>query len=211
MRQQDPSTNLDQLIDQQAHALVGETAASGDAAVYRIATKRWLRSLVHEHSLAARGWFIEQARLPSVTIFGGDPAYLHGMQRKLTLGLGNVEHRDAVFDTQAVQDVFRDSCINLNFTSLQFDTAVVNRVFDVFMAGGLCLTDYRDGLATLTNSHAEFSWKTLSELRERVAYWSDPARARERALLIRKVQADLGEHGGYTRLADRLIAIGRTL
>lgn len=184
----------------------GEAFGPGvETAALRVAHVHWLRSQFTTHTMPFRGWVLEQADLPDLTVFGGDPAYLHRVDRCLTLPSPGVTHRPAVYDPAEVQALFRRSACSVNISSLQFDHAVVNRVHDVFMAGGLCLTDALGGVATLTREHAEISFRSPEELRERAAYFADPRNSARRTALIRAVQQDLLAHTGYGPIGERVL------
>lgn len=141
-----------------------------------------------------------------MTIFGGDPAYLHSVARDLQIDRPGVNYHPAVYEPNEVQRIFRQSKININVSSMQFDYAVVNRFHDVIMSGGLCLTDARSGLADLTSSHEDVSFRTLDELRDRAEYFSRPENAQQRALLIKSIQKDIANNSGYPLLAKTIIS-----
>jgi hypothetical protein len=170
----------------------------------RWAYVHWLRSQFTARTMPFRGWVLEQAQLPDLTVVGGDPAYLHRVDRCLTLKGAGIRHLPPIYEVPAVRDVFRHSACSINITSLQFDHAVVNRFHDVFLAGGLCLTDARSGVAELTSEHAELTFRTVDELRERVHHFSAPRNSRQRALLIAAVQRDVQARSGYVGLADQV-------
>jgi hypothetical protein len=169
----------------------------------------WLRHQFNLRSMAFRGRVLEEAAAAGIaaagdlTVYGGDPAYLHRVDRQATLGAG-IRHQPPVYDEAAVQGVFRGTACSINITSLQFDHAVVNRFHDVFLAGGLCLTDARPGLAELTREHAEISYRNAAELADRVRHFSHPARSAQRRLLIEAVQRELLQRSGYPLLADAI-------
>lgn len=175
----------------------------GETVAARIAQVHWIRHQFNLRSMAFRGRLLEEAGLPDLTVYGGDPAYLHRVERRATLGAG-IRHEAAVHDEAAVQAIYRGTACSINITSLQFDHAVVNRVHDVFMAGGLCLTDARPGLPELTREHAEISWRDADELREKVRYFSDPRHELSRHRLIQAVQADVMQRSGYPILAAEI-------
>jgi len=188
-----------------AHAATLEGLGSPeDNTLLRIAAAQWLRTEVHQQTMPFRGWLLENADLATLDIFGGDPAYLHRVDRHLSLERPGITTHPAVYDAERLQQVFSRSRVSLNLTALQFDHAVINRFHDATMAGGLCLMDRRPGLAELTSAHAEISFNDVGELAERVRYWADPRRAGERASLVRKLQADVAAHSGYDKLAQAI-------
>ncbi len=188
-----------------AHAATLEGLGSPeDNTLLRIAAAQWLRTEVHHQTMPFRGWLLENADLASLDVFGGDPAYLHRVDRHLALERPGITMHPAVYEAERLQQVFSRSRVSLNLTALQFDHAVINRFHDATMAGGLCLMDRRPGLEELTSAHAEISFNDVGELAERVRYWADPRRAGERANLVRKLQVDVAARSGYDKLAQAI-------
>lgn len=178
----------------------------GEQRIMKIALAEWLRNEITGRTMPLRGWVFENCDIQPLTIFGGDPAYLHSVKRNLEVHRSGVNYEPPLYEIDKVQRVFNKSKININISSLQFDHAVVNRFHDVVMSGGLCLTDALPGLAELTSAHEEVSFRTLDELRDRADYFSRQENARERALLIKKIQADVAGNSGYPLLAQSIIA-----
>lgn len=205
-RQQDMGVALQPAVVACSQQALSYFGAPADVQALRVAHTQWLRTQTMHQSLQFRGWVFENAQLPDVKIFGGDPAYLHGVERSLRVQAEGVDYQPAVYELDALRAIFRNSAVNVNVSSLQFDHAVVNRFHDVTMAGGLCLTDYRDGIVDLTRHHAQVSFRTLAELRDKVRHFSDPANRRERALLIEDMQRELAERSGYPYLCREILS-----
>lgn len=203
-RRADFASPLEPFVKAYADQAIDGLGSASEQAVLRVAQAQWLRNEITGQTLPFRGWVFEQCVIEPLAIFGGDPAYLHKVNRSLQVARLGVSYHPAVYDPAALQRVFNRSRVNINISSLQFDHAVVNRVHDVFMAGGLCLTDARDGLAALTSAHAEISFRTLAELADRTSYFCDPAHAYERANLIDRVQRDIVANSGYGLLGQAI-------
>lgn len=170
-----------------------------------------LRSLVNVVSTAFRGSVLDAAKLPSVDVFGGDPAYMHGATMDRRLSTPGVTYHAPVFDLEALTHVYRSSGVSLNISSPQFDYAVPNRFHDVVMSGGLCLTDRRAGLRDLTEYHEQVSYASVDELRDKVEYFTHASHRQLRARLIRALQRDVVSRSGYPLLAARIAeAVSRT-
>ena len=60
----------------------------------------------------------------------------------------------------------------MNISSLQFDTAVNNRIFDVVLSGGFILTDRRKDLYDICAFADEISFETPEEMNEKISYFS---------------------------------------
>jgi Glycosyl transferases group 1 len=188
------------------HFAVAAAALPHADLLREVAHTLWQRSLVNAVSTLFRGAVIGAAELPGLTVFGGDPAYLHGQNATRTLAGAAVTHRPPVYDVSELARVYRGSAVSLNISSPQFDYAVPNRFHDVVMAGGLCLTDRRSGLADLTDLHEQVSYRTLDELRDKAAYLAHPANRGRRAQLVRALQHDVTQRSGYAALAAHVIA-----
>ena len=204
-RQRDLGVALQPAVEAYSSAALAHFGNPADVTALRVAHTQWLRTQTMHQSLQFRGWVFEQAQLPAVTIFGGDPAYLHGVARSLRVEAEGVRYEQAVYEPEALRRIYRGSAVNLNVSSMQFDHAVINRFHDVIMAGGLCLTDYRDGIVNLTRHHAQVSYRTLAELRDKVHYFSQPEHRRERALLIEDIQRELLERSGYPLVCREIL------
>jgi hypothetical protein len=172
----------------------------------KVALFQWMRTQVTMNSLPLRGRVLARAAVRPLTVIGGDPAYMSGVQRDLRLATEGITYLPPVFEVDALSDIYRNSRVSINITSLQFDHAVVNRFHDVVMSGGLCLTDWRPGLEELTTLHGEVSFRTVDELRDKARHFVAPANASSRAALVRALQADVARHSGYPAITSALVA-----
>lgn len=202
-RKADQRSKLEPLIRTACEAFDG-IGDEADQSLLKISAAQWLRTQISLQGMPFRGWVFENANAGPLTIFGGDPAYLHGVERHLRIDHPQIAYAPAVYDPIAVHRIFNRSKVNLNVSSLQFDHAVVNRFHDVVMSGGLCLTDARDGLPDLTPLHEEISYRTMDELRDRIRHFSKPENASQRALLIKAMQRDIARNSGYHLLAQAI-------
>lgn len=204
-RRQDFGTPLEPSVKAYADQALDGLGDANDQAVLRVAQAQWLRNQITGQTMPLRGWVFEQCDIAPLDIFGGDPAYLHNVARNLQVQRAGVGYHPAVYEPADVQRVFNKSKVSINISSLQFDHAVVNRFHDVIMSGGLCLTDARSGLADLTSSHEDLSYRTLDDLKDRTEYFSKPENARARAALIKAVQKDVAQNSGYALLAQLIV------
>jgi len=204
-RQADLSFSIEPLLRSSSDARLVGLGTTADQAILKVAAAQWLRSQVTSQTMPFRGWIFENCDVGSLTIFGGDPAYLHRIERNLTIDRPGIRYKPAAYELQDIRRVFNKSKININLSSMQFDHAVVNRFHDVIMSGGLCLTDARSGLAELTSAHEEVSYTTLQELHERALHFAKPENAIQRALLIKRIQQDIVQNSGYTLLVNAIL------
>lgn len=178
-------------------------AASTDNATFELAVTDWLRGKVGLASIPYRGCVLEQSGLDKVHIFGGDPAYLHGVNRELQIS-GAIYHPPE-HDPTRVQAIYNQSSVSINITSPQFDYAVVNRFYDVFISGGFCLTDRMEGLQDLTELYREVSYSTLEELRSKAEFYASSDNKDIRRETIIEIQRKLVSKVAYSHLAESLL------
>jgi hypothetical protein len=86
----------------------------------------------------------------------------------------HVVYRAATIDYSSTASIYAKSKISLNISSLQFDTAINNRIIDVILAGGFILTDKRDDLAFFGDLADEITFETPEELQYKIDFFMDP-------------------------------------
>lgn len=105
-------------------------------------------------------------------------------------------------------DVYTHSEINLNLTSMQMQTAVNQRVFDVPLAGGFLLTDFQEDIETLFDTRKDVvTFEDQLELPGLVKYYNNKESERRR---ITEAAAEriVSEHT-YRHRINRIIAYAR--
>jgi len=138
-----------------------------------LATQQFLMAGLNKFSSPLRGQLISTIKNHRVDIFGGDLSYGRMNDPLLVLQQSNVHYQPATQNYQDACGIYQSSRINLNISSLQFDTAVNNRVFDVILSGGFILTDKRSELNDIFPFISEITYETPEELIEKIKYWSD--------------------------------------
>ena len=138
-----------------------------------LATQQFLMAGLNKFSSPLRGQLISTIKNHRVDIFGGDLSYGRINDALLVLQQNNVHYQPATQNYRDANTIYQNSRINLNISSLQFDTAVNNRVFDVALSGGFFLTDRRPDLESIFPFANEISYQTPEEMCEKIKYWSD--------------------------------------
>jgi hypothetical protein len=141
---------------------------------HRLATQRYLMQLVNQFTMAYRGELISNIYGHAINIYGGDPSYGRINSPLLKLDSPNVIYHPATSNYSDAIDIYATSKINLNISSLQFDSALNNRIIDVVMAGGFVLTDRRSDLFTHSAVVNEISFDTPEELQYRLELLLSP-------------------------------------
>jgi len=144
-----------------------------DAIKNPLATQQFLMAGLNKFSSPMRGQIISTIKHHRVDIFGGDLSYGRIADPLLILQQSNVHYQPATQNYQYACNIYQSSRINLNISSLQFDTAVNNRVFDVVLSGGFILTDKRSDLIDVCALANEISYNTPEEMNEKISYYSD--------------------------------------
>jgi len=121
-----------------------------------------------------RGQLISTIKKHPVNIFGGDLSYGRILDPLLVLKQENIYYNAATSDYQYSNLIYQSSRINLNITSLQFDTAINNRIVDIGMSGGFLLTDKRSDLKKIIPFYDEITYETPEEMNEKIDFWSSP-------------------------------------
>ena len=144
-----------------------------------VTQKQRYYGLIHNTSLFFRGKFLQDlADKHCIDIIGGNPAYIHGTMGRSNINHPNIRYHAPTTRPEVVRDLYSRSKVNINITSLQFDTTIINRVMDIGGAGGFPLTDWRDDLAELSVNE-QISYRTVEELSSKIEYFLTHERERE--------------------------------
>ena len=129
---------------------------------------------VNFYTMFFRGKVIESITSQEVDIYGGDPSWLHGQKQSRFLSGNNIRYHAPLFEPNQVCEMFSNTRVNLNITSLQFDSAVINRIADCASAGGFILTDRKKQLNDLTSVADEISFSNTEEMLQKISFHSNP-------------------------------------
>jgi spore maturation protein CgeB len=145
-----------------------------------------------------------QELVPFEPVIYGDPGW-----REL---LGNgFRLRPEVNYYDELPQVYGNTTINFNATSLQMKAAVNQRVFDAPAAGGFVLTDFREQLAELFQVGEEVAcFEELGEIPEMVHFYLQQAKVREK-MTVKARSRVLAEHTYRHRVTAMLEVMRRAL
>ena len=184
-------TSLDHHIKNDFNRLKGIDSLCDVQTTADISLKMQYIQHVHLYSQPHRGAVLEKVCGHDLHIYGGDPSWVHGIEQSRFLNNANITYHKPVFERDQVIDIFSTSKINVNITSLQFDTAVINRVMDCAAAGGFILTDRKDQLYELTSVADEISYRTIDELNYKIDYFMQPENQKLREEIRRQLRREL--------------------
>lgn len=135
---------------------------------------RYLMQLVTKFTMAYRGEVISNVKRHSVNIYGGDLSYGTIDNPLLKISRDHVTYHAATVDYANTSEIYQKSKISLNISSLQFDSAINNRIIDVILAGGFVLTDRRDDLALNSHVAEDISFDSPEEMQYKLDYFLNP-------------------------------------
>ena len=118
---------------------------------------------------------------------------------------GNVQYLPATADYQTTQSIYQNSKININLSSLQFDTAINNRIIDIVMAGGFVITDKRSALIELCPSCAEISFDSPEEMQYLIDYFMHPANFHKYQQVKEAVFHEMKDQFTYERVISKML------
>lgn len=198
--------NLDKNLEPSALSFAARVSSSECEDVNDLIMKYFYVSVLHLHSHAFRGELIKRIDRAEIDIIGGDPAYLHGLTSNQRIEKPTVRYSPAIENYSETQTVYANSKINLNITSLQFDTAVINRVIDIGAAGGFVLTDWKSDLEKITSVAQAISYRTLDELNHKIDYYLHPDHEPERLELAEALHQDVKQHCTYAAVVEFILS-----
>ncbi len=146
--------------------------------------------LANYYTLFLRGGVLQALKNCSIDLYGGDPAWMHGVDASRTFTAQHITNKKPVFDRNEVANIFHASAINLNITSLQFDSAMINRVIDCVAAGGFMLTDRKAQLCELSSCAEEIAYSTVDELNEKIDFYLAPANREKRREIVAQMSEE---------------------
>ena len=135
------------------------------------AIHQYLIAGLNKLSSAYRGELLSKIASQRIDIFGGDLSYGKLSDPLLVLDRPNIYYQPATTDYIQAKHIYQGSRVNINISSLQFDSAINNRVIDAVMAGGFILTDDRTDLNFLGELKEYITYRCPEELEYKVHYW----------------------------------------
>jgi len=197
--------NLDYCIEKTANAFSAQYAKNAETSLLPIIYKYFYLSAIHTYSFYFRGEIIKNIKDIPIAIIGGDHGYLNQKNSQRIIVKSNIEYFPPLQDYGQTPKIYAGSKVNLNITSLQFDTAVINRVIDVGAVGGFILTDWKADLPKLTRVAQEISYKTIEELNHKLEYYLHPDHQKERLEIAATLHQDIQQKCTYLTVVEGIL------
>ena len=157
------------------------------------------------YTMFLRGAVLQELNEWKIDLYGGDPAWMHGVEQTRNFVETHITNHKPVFAPQDVAKIFSISKVNLNITSLQFDTGLINRVIDCISAGGFILTDRKTQMFELTSCTDRITYSSIDELKDKIRYFTSPTHQSERKDLIKQMQKDFSANCSVERCVQQLL------
>lgn len=161
--------------------------------------------LSNYYTLFLRGGVLQELKDCHVDLYGGDPAWMHGVEESRAFSADHITNRKPVFDRNEVGNIFHASAINLNITSLQFDSAMINRVIDCVASGGFILTDRKSQLFELTSCADDIGYSTVDELNGKIDLYLDPANSEKKREIVAQMSEEFAKKCSVAQTVERIL------
>jgi hypothetical protein len=172
---------------------------------HNLATFQFLMHEVTKLSMAYRGELIGKINDFDVAVYGGDLSYGRSDNPLMKIKKENIHYLPATTDYQATQYIYQNTKININLTSLQFDTAINNRIIDIVMAGGFVITDKRPDLIKLCPTCNEVSFDSPEEMEFLIDYYMHPANLRRYNEVKNAVFYEIKDQFTYEQVITKML------
>jgi spore maturation protein CgeB len=129
-------------------------------------------SNLNKLSSAFRGDILSQIKGHKLEIIGGDLSYGKIVDPLLKFNVPHITYHSATSNYGDTKTIYNKTRLSLNISSLQFDSALNPRVFDVFASGGFLITDRLPDLAEVFIDSDEISYASVEELQFKLDFFS---------------------------------------
>lgn len=143
-----------------------------------ISKKYYLISALNKLSSPYRGELINLIKDWKIHIVGGDLSYGKINDPLLKIESENVEYLPATNNYSDTSEIYNQTKINLNITSLQFDSALNNRVIDIINSGGFVLTDAMTDWLAVDDSCRAITYNSPEELNHLIDFFTSKSNTR---------------------------------
>lgn len=198
--------HLDYRIEDDAMSFADLSVPSRSPVIDWLTAKQIYRARINGSSLFLRGSIISDiADNFDVDVIGGDPSYINNRASARQLEHARVCLHRPNRNHENTDRIYAESKININITSIQFDSAIVNRVLDVAAAGGFLLTDWKDGLREITSVHELISYRSIDELKNKIDYYL--THDAERLEIAAQLHQDVKQKRTYDLAAEIILGV----
>lgn len=164
--------------------------------------------LMHEVtklSSAYRGELLSTINNQHLHIIGGDLSYGKINNPLLKLNKPNVSYHPATENYGDTRSIYSKTKVSLNISSLQFDTAINNRIIDVVMSGGFIVTDRRNDLLSYSPTSIEIVYDSPEEMNYLIDFYMHPSNHKKYMEIKEQIYSEFSESFSYTNSISSIL------
>ena len=161
--------------------------------------------LTTQLSMAYRGEVISNIKNHTIDIYGGDLSYGTIDNPLMRINRENIRYHPATNDYSNTAEIYARSKISLNLSSLQFDSAINNRIVDIILSGGFVLTDRRLNILKASNFANEISFDTPEEMQYLLDFYLHKSNSEKYNEIKNQVYEEFKEKYSYKNVCSKLI------
>jgi hypothetical protein len=173
---------------------------------HKLSIHRHLMQLVTQFSMAYRGEVISNIKNHVIDIYGGDLSYGTINNPLMRINRNNIIYHPATNNYADTASIYADSKISLNLSSLQFDSAINNRIIDVILSGGFVLTDRRSNLFEASKLVDEISFDTPEEMQYLLDFYLHKSNVEKYQEIKMQVFDEFKEKYNYKNVCSKIIS-----
>lgn len=172
---------------------------------HQLSIHRYLMQLTTQLSMAYRGEVISNIKNHTIDIYGGDLSYGTIDDPLMRINRQNIQYHPATNDYADTASIYAHSKISLNLSSLQFDSAINNRIIDIILSGGFVLTDRRSNLFKASNFVSDISFDTPEEMQHLLDFYLHKSNIEKYNEIKNQVFEEFKEKYSYKNACSKII------
>jgi hypothetical protein len=182
--------------------------------IYHYGNEKYYRTLsvfqllMHEVtklSSAYRGELLSTINNQQLHIIGGDLSYGKINDPLLKLNKPNVSYLPATQNYSDTRLIYAKTKVSLNISSLQFDTAINNRIIDVIMSGGFIITDERSELLNYSPTANEIVYDSPEKMNYLIDFYMHPSNHKKYMEIKEQIYFEFSESFSYKNSVSSML------
>lgn len=173
--------------------------------IHRLSIYQFLMHEITKLSAAYRGELLSTVKNHQVSIIGGDLSYGRINDPLLKLNQDNIIYHPATSDYSQSQSIYETSKISINISSLQFDTAINNRIVDIVMAGGFLISDNRSELSYHCPTTKNIIFDSPEHMNHLIDYYMNPANNKRYLDIKEQIYLEFREVFNYRKTISQIL------
>ncbi len=144
-----------------------------------------------------------------INIIGGDLSNGTNLNSVYRMSANHIQYHPPTTSYNQASEIYQNSKVNINLSSLQFDTAINNRIIDVISSGGFILTDLRSDLIELVPAAREICFETPEELKDKVSFYLNNDNDKRYYEIIDHLKNEFSKKFSYVEVLNRVLLLSK--